>query len=117
MLALIGESGRLPGPQSAAYAALNVMAMLVGAALVIPSAVQILRAGRYAGIVLAVLGVPWATMLLGGLIYGVLMSRFPTWELLGTGLAGVALVVMSIRAFWYGEPLNKVRNRLSTSSH
>lgn len=103
MLAFVSESGRLPGtPQSAAYAAMNVTAVLVGAALVVPAAVQILRSRQYAGIVLAVLGVPLATLLLVGLIYAALVGRVPTWQLLGIGLSGVALVLMSVRAFRYG---------------
>ena len=99
MLAFVGESGRLPGPQSAAYAAMNVTALLVGASLVIPTVVKILRAGQYAGVALAILGVPLATLLVVGLIYAALVSRFPMGPLLGIGAAGVALVVMSVRAF------------------
>lgn len=102
MIAFIGESGRLPGPRSAVDAAMNVMAALVGAALVIPAALQILRSGQYAGVVLAILGVPLTTLLLGGLIYAALTGHAPTWQLLGIGLSGVALVVMSMRAFRHG---------------
>lgn len=106
MLAFVGESGRLPGaPQSAAYAAMNVVALLVGAALVVPAALQILRSRQYAGVVLAVLGVPLATLLLVGLIYAALVGRFPMGPLLGIGAAGVALVVMSVRAFQHSTQL------------
>ena len=103
MLAVIGESGRLPGgPLSAGFAATNILAALLGAALLIPSGVSILRARQYAGALLAVLGTPLVTLLCGGLLVSALTQRVPHWLLIGIGAGGTALIIMSFREFRRG---------------
>lgn len=103
MLAAMGESGQLPGdPQFAVVSAINILAALVGATLVIPSGLRILRARQYIGAILAVLGTPLVTLLLGGLLVSALVHRLPLWQLLGIGTAGGVLVVMSVREFRRG---------------
>lgn len=103
MLAALGESGRLPSdPQSAAFVTINILAALVGIALVIPAGLRILRARQYIGAALAVVGTPLVTLLLAGLLVSALVHRLPLWQLLGMGAAGVALVVMSVREFQRG---------------
>ena len=103
MLAVIGESGRLPGgPQSAGFAATNILAALLGAALLIPSGVSILRARQYAGALLAVLGTPLVALLCGGLLVSALTQHVPHWLLIGIGAGGTTLIIMSFREFRRG---------------
>ena len=100
MLAAIGESGRLPSdPMSTGFLATDILVGAVGAALAIPSGVRLLRAGHYAGVLLAALGIPLVTLLCGGLLVSALAHRFPMWQLLGMGSCGLALVAMSARRF------------------
>ena len=104
MLAVFGEAGRLPGnPQSAALAAVNILAAVAGATLVIPAGTRILSARQYAGAALAVLGTPLVTLLIGGLIVSALTGRPPLWQLTGFGAGGIALVVMADREFRRGR--------------
>jgi transcriptional regulator with XRE-family HTH domain len=100
MLAVIGESGRLPGnPQSQGFAALNLLAAVVGLLLVVPAAVRRMRARQYAGVALAIIGTPLVTLLVGGVVVALLGGRPPLWPLLGMGAGGAVLVVMAVREF------------------
>ncbi|GAB6197539.1 hypothetical protein PAGU2595_028780 [Lysobacter xanthus] len=104
MLAAIGESGRLPSdPMSSGILATDILVAVVGATLAIPAGFRLLRSGLYAGVLLAVVGIPLVTLLCGGLLVSALVHRFPLWQLLGIGACGLALVAMSVRAFWQSQ--------------
>ena len=95
---MISESARLPGvAQSDAFAAINLLAALVGALLVIPPLVPLFRQCKHIGVALAVLGTPPVTLLAGGAIFALVSGRSPTWQLVGIGAAGAMLVVMAAR--------------------
>lgn len=99
-VAIISESGRLPGlPLSDGFAAINILAAIVGGLLVVPALVGIFRRRQYAGAALAVLGMPLVTLLAGGVIFALVSGRVPSWQLVGMGAAGAALVVMAVREF------------------
>ncbi len=99
-VAAIGNSGRLPGvPQADGLAAVNILAALAGALLLIPVAARLVRARKYVGAVLAVIGTPLVTLLLGGLIVSLPSGSPPLWPLVGMGTAGAALVLMAAREF------------------
>ncbi len=94
----LSESGRLPGlPQSDAYAAMNILAAIVGVLMIIPSLVRLFRQRQYAGVLLAMLGTPLVTLLAAGVIFALLSSRVPSWQLVGMGGWGAVLMVMAIR--------------------
>ena len=97
--AAVGESGRLPGDRmSTGILATDILVTVVGAALAIPAAVRLVRAGHFTGVILAALGMPLVTLLCGGLLVSALAHRIPMWQLLGIGGCGLALVGMSARA-------------------
>lgn len=97
-VAAMSESGRLPGlPLSDVFAAINLLAAVVGALLLAPALVRIFRRRRYTGAALAVLGTPLLTLLAGGAIYALVSGRPMSWQLAGIGAAGAVLVVMAIR--------------------
>jgi transcriptional regulator with XRE-family HTH domain len=97
-LASLSESGRLPGlPQSDAFAALNILVALVGALLVLPVLVRLPGKRKYVGVALAVMGTPLLTLLVAGLTFALVSGRVPTWQLIGMGAAGAALVAMAVR--------------------
>ena len=99
-VAIINESGRLPGlPMSNGFAAMNILAAIVGGALVVPALVGIFRQRQYVGATLAVLGMPLVTLLAGGMIFALVSGRVPGWQLVGMGASGAALVVMAVREF------------------
>mgnify|MGYP001057098124 CR=1 FL=1 len=96
-LAALSESGRLPGPQADAFAAINILAAVVGVMLLIPALARAFRQRQYVGAALAVLGTPLVTLLAGGALFSVVAGHAPTWQLVGIGAAGAALVVMAVR--------------------
>lgn len=99
-VAIISESGRLPGlPLSDGFAAINILAAIVGALLVVPALVGIFGQRRYMAAALAVLGMPLVTLLAGGVIFALVSDRVPSWQLVGIGAAGAALVAMAVREF------------------
>jgi transcriptional regulator with XRE-family HTH domain len=103
-VATLSESGRLPGlPQSDAFAAINVLAIIVGSLLVAPAFVRLFRQRQYIGAALAILGMPLVTLLAGGVIFGFFSGRAPSWQLAGIGAAGAALVVMAARQLRRGS--------------
>jgi len=103
MLAAIGESGRLPSnPQSTGILAVNILLAAAGAAVAAPSGIRLLHSSQYAGVILALLGIPSVTLLCGGLVFSALVHHVPLWPLLGMGGCGIALVGMSVRAFRKG---------------
>jgi len=100
MLAVIGESGRLPGEaQSMDFAALYILVATLGVVLIATSAVHVVRARQYVAAALAATGTPLVTLLIGGLIDSGLSGRPPLWQLLGAGVAGIGLVAMAVREF------------------
>ena len=104
MLAAVGESGRLPGDRmSTGILATDILVAVVGAALAIPAAVRLVRAGHFTGVILAALGMPLVTLLCGGLLVSALAHHIPMWQLLGIGGCGLALVGMSARALLQGQ--------------
>lgn len=97
---LLGESGRLPGgPMSTALAAVNALLAAVGLLLVLPAAYRLVVQRRHAGVILAALGMPLATLLVAGLVYALFAGRMPGWPLVAFGLGGLALVAMALRQF------------------
>lgn len=97
-VASLSESGRLPGlPQSDAFAAMNLLAAIVGGLLVVPVLVRLLGKRKYVGVALAVMGTPLLTLLAAGLTFALVSGRVPTWQLIGMGAAGAALVAMAVR--------------------
>ena len=96
--ALISESGRLPGlSTSSALAAVNLLVGLIGASLVVPAIFRLASRRQYAGAVLALLGTPLATLLVGGLFIAAASGRAPTLSLTALGVGGLALVAMALR--------------------
>lgn len=103
-VAILGESGRLPGlPQSDVFAAINVLAIIIGVLLVVPPLVRLFRQHQYIGAALAVLGTPLVTLLAGGVIFGCVSGRAPTWQLAGIGAAGMTLVAIAARQLRRGN--------------
>ena len=96
-LAMVGESGRLPGPMSQGLAALNILAAVVGAMLAVPTLFHVFRQRQYIGGALAVLGTPLVTLLAGGTVFALVSGQPPSWQLGGIGAAGAALVAMAAR--------------------
>ena len=96
-VATLSESGRLPGPQSEAFAAINVLAAIVGALLLGPALVRAFKHRQYIGAALALLGTFLVTLLAGGVIYGLISQRPLTWQLAGIGAAGAALAFIAVR--------------------
>lgn len=97
-IASLSESARLPGlPQADAFAAMNILATVVGALLLVPALVRLFRQRQYVGAALAVLGMPLVTLLAGGAIFALVSGHALTWSLAGIGAAGAALVVMAAR--------------------
>jgi transcriptional regulator with XRE-family HTH domain len=106
---LLGESLRMSSvifvPGNAAVMlssfalAVNLLLAAVGTALVAPAAWQLLRERRWMNVALAALGMPLATLLVGGLLFALLRERTPSWTLLALGSGGVALVAMAWRDF------------------
>ncbi|HEY1588898.1 MAG TPA: helix-turn-helix transcriptional regulator [Rhodanobacter sp.] len=119
-VAALSESGRLPGPQSDAFAAINILAAVVGALLLLTSLVHVVRQRQYIGAALALLGTPLVTLLAGGVIFALVSGRAMTWQLAGIGAAGVILLVMTVRELRRGGkrpgPNNSVRDFPSTPS-
>jgi len=97
-VAALAESGRLPGlPQSDAFAAMNTLAAIVGCLLVVPALLRLLSKRKYIGVALAVMGTPLLTLLAAGVTFALVSGRVPTWQLVGMGAAGAALVAMAAR--------------------
>ena len=96
-VATLSESGRLPGPQSEAFAAINVLAAIVGALLLVPALVRAFKHRQYIGAALALLGTFLITLLAGGAIYALISQRPLTWQLAGIGAAGAALTFIAVR--------------------
>ncbi|KRG68412.1 hypothetical protein ABB29_12935 [Pseudoxanthomonas dokdonensis] len=96
-LACLSQSGHVAGPWAQAFYAINLLLVAIGLLLATPFAMQCVRRRRFAGPVLAVLGVPLVTLLAGGLVFGMLSGRLPSPALLGMGAAGAALVAMAVR--------------------
>jgi len=98
---LIGESGRLPGtPTSTALAAIDVVLALLAAVLAIPAALGLVARRRYAGVVLAVIGMPLAILFVTGSLVAAFNGHGSAWPLDAFGTGGVALVMMALRVFW-----------------
>src|SRR5690606_29643779 len=96
--ALISESGRLPGfPTSSGLAAINILLGAIGAALVVPALLRLVARRQYAGAVLAVMGTPLATLLVGGLLVAAVSGRAPSLLLGALGIGGLALMAMALR--------------------
>lgn len=97
-VAVLGESARLPrSAESDVLAAINILAALIGMALMLPAMGRVLRQRRFAGAALAVLGTPLVTLLAGGAIFALLSGQPLHWPLAGMGAAGAALLVMAVR--------------------
>jgi hypothetical protein len=64
---------------------------------------NLLRQRQFVGVGLAALGMPWVTLLVGGLVISLVNGKSPNWALVGTGVAGFALVVMAFREFRRGN--------------
>ncbi|WP_205758738.1 helix-turn-helix domain-containing protein [Lysobacter sp. HDW10] len=96
-VAALSESGRLPSPQSDAFTAINVLAAIVGAALLVPSLVRAFKDRQYIGAALALIGTFLITLLAGGGIYALIGQRPLTWQLAGFGVSGAVLVFIAIR--------------------
>ncbi|MDE2087904.1 MAG: hypothetical protein KGI63_11780, partial [Xanthomonadaceae bacterium] len=61
---------------------------IVGVLMIIPSLLRLFRQRQYAGVLLAMLGTPLVTLLAAGVIFALLSSRVPSWQLVGMGAAG-----------------------------
>jgi transcriptional regulator with XRE-family HTH domain len=102
-LVSISESGRLiTAPISDAFAALNISAGIVGALLLAPSLIRLIRQRQFIGTGLALLGTPLITLLLVGVLNALISGRSPMWQLLAFGASGAALVLMAFREFGRG---------------
>jgi transcriptional regulator with XRE-family HTH domain len=103
-VAILSESGRLPGlPQSDVFAAVNILAAIVGGLLLVPALARLFRQRQYVGAALAVLGTPLVTLLAGGAIFALVSGRPLTLQLAGIGAGGMALVVMAARELRRGN--------------
>ncbi len=99
-LASISESGRLPAiPLSEAFAAVNISVAMVGAALLVPSFVRLLRERQFVAIGLAVLSTPLVILLVTGVLYALVSGHSPMWQLFALGAGGFSLAFMALRAF------------------
>jgi hypothetical protein len=65
--------------------------------LVLPVLVRLPGKRKYVGVALAVMGTPLLTLLVAGLTFALVSGRVPTWQLIGMGAAGAALVAMAVR--------------------
>jgi transcriptional regulator with XRE-family HTH domain len=101
-VAALGESGRLPGPQSIVFAAINLLACVVGALLAVPPLVRLVKLKQYIPASLAVIGSPLVTLMAAGVIFALLSGRVPTWQLVGIGAGGAALIVIALRELGRG---------------
>jgi len=98
--ALLAEALRwpwLPAPVSQGMLAINLLLAAAGAWLVAPAAYALLRRRQFASVALASLGMPLATLLVCGLLVGVLRAHAPDWPLFALGAGGIALVAMAGR--------------------
>jgi len=96
-VAALGESGRVSGPQSVVFAAINLLACVVGAILALPPLVRIFKQKQYIIAALALIGSPLVTLMAAGTIFALLSGRVPTWQLVGIGAGGAALIVLALR--------------------
>jgi transcriptional regulator with XRE-family HTH domain len=96
--ALLVESGRLPGtPTASVMLALNLLLGTLGVAVAAPAAWQLLRARRFAGVALSMLGTPLVALLVAGVLVAVLRERAPDWTLLAFGAGGALLLALGWR--------------------
>ncbi|PZO09919.1 MAG: hypothetical protein DCF27_04495 [Lysobacteraceae bacterium] len=99
-LAVTGESGRPAGlPASQGLAVINISVASLAVVLIAQALVHLFRQRQYIGAGLAVVGMPWATLLGGGAVLALVRGESPSWALVGTGVSGIALVVMAMREF------------------
>lgn len=99
-LANISESGRLPAfPLSDVFASINLLVALVGALILVPSLLQIIRSRQFIGAGLAVVGTPLVTLFAVGGVFASVSGHIPMWQLGAFGTAGIAFVWMALREF------------------
>ena len=96
-VAALGESGRVSGPQSLVFAAINLLACIVGVVLAAPPLARLVKQKHYVVAALALIGSPLVTLLAAGAIFALLSGRVPTWQLLGIGAGGAALIILASR--------------------
>ena len=82
---------------SIAFAAINLLACIVGAFLAVPPLVRLLSQKQYVTVSLALIGSPLVTLMAAGVIFAFLSGRVPTWELGGLGAGGAVLIVIALR--------------------
>lgn len=101
---LISESGRMPGlPASEGFAAINILLVMIGALLTIPSALRLIAQRHYAGVMLAALGTPLVVLLAGGLLVALFRGNAPMWQLGTFGIAGACFMAMALRQFGHRQ--------------
>lgn len=96
-IAYLGESGRLPGPQSSYFASINIFIAIIGTLMLLPACFTSIKHRQYIGAVLMTLGVPLVTLFVCGLIYSLVSGAPLTWLLVVFGVAGVGIVYLAIR--------------------
>ena len=102
-IAFISESGRLPGPQSDAFASINIFIACLGVLILIPAYVAITKNRKFIGAILTTLGVPLLTLSICGLVYALVSGQTLNWNLIAFGGAGVGLLYIAIREFRCSE--------------
>jgi transcriptional regulator with XRE-family HTH domain len=103
-LMAVSESGRPVGlPVSNGMAVINFLVIALNLALIAVALANLLRQRQFVGIGLAALGMPWVTLLAGGAVLALVNGKSLRWTLVGTGVAGFALVVMAFREFRRGN--------------
>lgn len=102
-ISLISESGRLPGPQSDAFASINIFIACIGALILIPAYFTIFKNRKFIGAVLSTLGVPLLTLSISGLVYALVSGGALNWPLVVFGVAGMGLISIAIKEFSRGK--------------
>lgn len=102
-IALIIESGRLPGPQADAFESINIFIACIGAFILIPAYFTIFKNRKFVGAILTTLGVPLLTLSISGLVYALVSGQTLNWLLVIFGVAGVCIIFIAIKEFKRGE--------------
>lgn len=102
-IASMSESGRLPGPQSDAFASINIFTATIGVLLLLPPLYTIIKNRQFIGAALIIFGTPLVTLFIGGLVYSLVSGVPLNWLLVVFGIAGLGLLVIAIKEFRRGE--------------
>lgn len=102
-LALISESGRLPGPQANAFLSINIFTALVAALILIPTCLNIFKSGRFIGAILITFGAPLVTLSLCGLVNTLVSGNSVNLPVVIFGVAGVSLTFIATKELWRKE--------------